>query len=172
VERELLAIVKYGDEILKRRAEPVRAIDDQLRALVEHMVFTMYQAPGVGLAAPQVGQSIQLCTVDPSQGETPGELITLINPEIIARDGEELSDEGCLSLPGFVFPVKRFTRILLKALTLDGKEVQFECAGFKARVIQHELDHLNGTLIIDHISPLKRSLAKKEIKRLKQSEQW
>lgn len=168
----MLDICKYGESVLKRRASEVQNIDEQMAKLVEQMRQTMYQANGIGLAAPQVGQSIQLALVDITQGENKDEFMVLINPVIIESEGSESGDEGCLSIPGITTQVSRFTRIKIKAYDLNGKEIQREFEGYKARVIQHEIDHLEGILIIDRVSSLKKQLMKKEIKKRKSDEQW
>ncbi|MCK4836733.1 MAG: peptide deformylase, partial [Candidatus Aminicenantes bacterium] len=140
--------------------------------LVEKMRFTMYEASGVGLAAPQIGKSIRLAIVDITSGENQDEFMVLINPEIIESQGSESAEEGCLSIPGISVQVDRSTHIKIRAHDLQGKEIQKEYEGHKARVIQHEIDHLKGVLIIDHLSILKKQLAKKEIKKLKKNDQW
>jgi peptide deformylase len=135
-------------------------------------VQTMHQAPGIGLAAPQVGASLQLITVDLTVGEIPEELLVLINPEITAAEGFEICEEGCLSVPGYSLPVKRHARIFLQATLLDGRELGMEFEGLKARVLQHEIDHLDGVLIVDRMSSLKRTLIRKEISQKRKSGQW
>ncbi len=169
---EPMKILTFGADVLGRKAGDVSDIDERLRRLVADMASTMYGAPGVGLAAPQVGESIQLAVIDPSSGETPTDFLVLINPRIVEAEGLETGDEGCLSLPGFTMPVERRTRILVQAVDLEGREWRREFSGFAARVVQHEIDHLNGTLIIDHQSPLKRTLVKGEIRKLKKSGKW
>ena len=165
-------ICKYGEEVLKTHSKKIKNIDDQIVQLVEQMRFTMYQANGIGLAAPQVGQSIQLAIVDITLGENQNEFMVLINPEIIESQGSESSEEGCLSIPGVTVPVDRHTYIKIRAYDLQGREIEKEYRDHRARVIQHELDHLNGVLIIDHLSSLKKQLVKKEIKKLKSNGQW
>jgi len=167
-----LKILTFGEEILARQAISIAEIDDRIRCLVSDMTRTMYEAPGVGLAAPQVGEAIQLVVADPSSGETPSDFLVLINPRIVEREGSESGEEGCLSVPGFTLPVDRSLRILIQALDLDGKEFRREFEGYRARVMQHEIDHLDGLLIIDRVSPLKRSLVKREIRKLKKSGKW
>lgn len=173
MEQGSLIILKFGQEILKKKARAVTNIDERLVTLARQMVTTMHRAPGVGLAAPQIGEPLQLATVDVSSGQVESELMVLINPRIIESDDlPATDDEGCLSFPGYSLPIPRSPRIVLSALDLEGKEFTQEFRDFKARVIQHEIDHLNGTLIIDHISNLKRALIKKEIKRLAKSGKW
>ena len=132
----------------------------------------MHQAPGIGLAAPQVGESVRLITVDLTVGEIPEELMILINPEITAAEGYEICEEGCLSVPGYSLPVKRNAKVFLQAILLDGRELRMEFEGLKARVLQHEIDHLNGILMVDRLSSLKRTLIKKEISQKRKSGQW
>ncbi len=169
---EILEIRKYGEEVLKHPARDLTDIDERVLELVRRMTRTMYEAPGVGLAAPQVGESLRLFTMDISSGEDPAEFAVLINPRILESEGTETGDEGCLSLPGESMGVRRATRILLTGLTLDGKPVRQEFSGFKARVIQHEIDHLDGILIIDRVSPLKRALIRQEIQKKRKSGEW
>jgi peptide deformylase len=172
VEPEPLKICKYGDEILKAKAREIRDITQQIADLAAVMARTMHQAPGIGLAAPQVGESLQLVTVDLSVGENPKEMLILANPRIVESEGHETSEEGCLSVPGYSLPIKRSARILLQAILLDGQELRAEFDGLKARVLQHEIDHLNGVLIVDRISSLKRTLIKKEISHKRKSGEW
>jgi peptide deformylase len=172
VEAPTLKILKYGDAILKLKARAVSEINQHIADLARAMAQTMHQAPGIGLAAPQVGESVQLITVDLTVGETPEELLVLINPQITASEGHETSEEGCLSVPGYSLPVKRNAKIFLQAVLLDGTELRMEFEGLKARVLQHEIDHLNGILIVDRISSLKRTLIKKEISQKRKSDQW
>lgn len=156
---------------LKGRA--VEDIDKKIMELTQHMQKVLHSTHnGIGLAAPQVGESLQLSVIDLSMGTDPEEFMVIINPQILEAEGGEVLDEGCLSLPGFTMPVKRKTRLLLKYLDLDGKEHREEFEGFSARVLQHEVDHLNGKLIIDRVSSLKRQLVKKEIKKLVKNGEW
>lgn len=172
VEESTLKIFKYGDEVLKVKARAITDITRHIADLAKSMVQAMHQAPGIGLAAPQVGESLQLITMDLTVGEIPEELMILINPQIIAAEGFEICEEGCLSMPGYSLPVKRNARISMEATMLDGRELRQEFEGLKARVLQHEIDHLNGILIVDRMSSLKRSLIKKEISQKRKSGQW
>jgi peptide deformylase len=172
VETEALKICKYGDNVLKVKAGEIRDITQQVIDLAAAMAQTMHQAPGIGLAAPQVGESVRLITVDLSVGENPEELLVVINPHITEAEGYEISEEGCLSVPGYSLPIKRSAKIFLQATRLDGSELRAEFDGLKARVLQHEIDHLNGVLIVDRISSLKRTLIKKEISHKRKSGQW
>ncbi len=168
----VLKIRKYGDEILREKAEEVKDINGELVDLARAMVETMYQAPGIGLAAPQVGESLRLITVDLSLGENPGELIIMINPRIVEKEGSVVDEEGCLSIPGFYEKVKRPKRVLVKGYDLNGKEIEIEAEDLLARVLCHEVDHLEGRLFIDLLSPLKRSFIKREIKKKMKAGEW
>jgi peptide deformylase len=172
VDEAALKILKYGEEVLKEKARAVTRIDQRIVNLAKAMVQTMHQAPGIGLAAPQVGESLRLITVDTSVGEIPEELLVLINPEITAAEGFEICEEGCLSVPGYSLQVKRHAKVILQATLLDGRELRLELEGLKARVLQHEIDHLDGILIVDRISSLKRTLIRKEINQKRKSGQW
>ena len=172
MEPETLKICKYGDEVLKEKAAEVRDISRHIIDLAAAMALTMRQAPGIGLAAPQVGESLRLVTVDLSVGENPAELLIVVNPLIVEAEGHETSEEGCLSVPGYSLPVKRSARILLQGVLLDGRELRAEFDGLKARVLQHEIDHLDGMLIVDRQSSLKRTLIRKEISQKRKSGEW
>ncbi len=163
----LLEIRKYPNEVLKKRAEKIENIDSELQKLIDDMIETMYKANGVGLAAPQVGVSKRLIVVDTSLREENQKLIVLINPEIIQSDEEILSEEGCLSLPGFITRLKRKEKVLVKGLDREGKEIEIEAEGLLSRALQHEIDHLDGILLIDRISPLKKELFRRKYQRVK-----
>jgi len=168
----LRKILKYPDPILRQEAEPVTAFDDELKTLVADMVETMYDAPGVGLAANQIGVLKQIVVIDITGSEAvEKELVTLINPKITNGEGEDEDEEGCLSVVDLTAKVKRFTTIQVEAQDLDGKPLNFTAEEFYARVIQHEVDHLNGHLFIDWISSLKRALYKKKRKKQLLAEQ-
>lgn len=158
----VLEIRKYPEEILKKKAEAITDINEDLHRLIDDMIETMYKANGVGLAAPQVGVSKRLIVVDTSPREANQSLIVLINPEISDSEGEILSEEGCLSLPGFITRLKRKEKILVKGLDRKGKEIEVQATGLLARALQHELDHLEGILLVDRISPLKRELFRRK----------
>ncbi|MBA2848131.1 peptide deformylase [Thermosulfuriphilus ammonigenes] len=161
-------IVIYPDPPLRETASPVEEIDGQLQKLIDDMIETMYAAKGVGLAANQVGELKRLVVMDVSQKDGhPGEILVLINPEIIEAEGELYEEEGCLSLPGYAAKVKRHARVLARAYDRQGREFELEGEGLLARAIQHELDHLNGILFIDHLSPLKRALFRKKWKKIR-----
>jgi peptide deformylase len=166
----ILDIVTYPDKFLKKPTKPVENIDGDLQELIDNMGETMYQAPGVGLAAIQVGIDQSMLIYDISPQDEQRELNVLVNPRIIENQGEVLSEnEGCLSVPEYRSDVKRHASILVEAYDRNEKLLRFEAHDFLAIVLQHEIDHLNGTLFIDRISPLKRQLyarrVKKQIKR-------
>ena len=157
----VLNILTYPDPELKKRSNPVTVITEKTRELVRDMAHTMYDAPGVGLAAPQVGVHQRIIVIDISGKDEPPELIVAINPEIIHAEGEEYEEEGCLSVPKFSANVRRHARVVVKALNLDGEEVIFRADELLAIAFQHEIDHLDGILFIDHLSPLKRGIFRK-----------
>ncbi|MBU0682118.1 MAG: peptide deformylase [Proteobacteria bacterium] len=161
----LREILKYPNPLLRKKAEKVTAFDDALQKLIADMAETMYDAPGVGLAAPQIGASLQLLVMDITSREEEPELIVLINPEISEGEGSEIDEEGCLSVVDLTAKVKRFSKIRVKAQDAEGNHLDFIAEEWFARVIQHEVDHLNGTLFIDHLSSLKRALYKKKRKK-------
>ncbi len=161
----LLTIVKYGNPVLTKRAEPISAFDEEILELARNMVQTMHAAPGIGLAAPQVNVSKRLITVDLSVGERPGQLIVLANPEFLETEGESILEEGCLSVPGIQEKVKRPARVIVRGIDLNGEERIIEASGLLARVFCHEIDHVNGRLFIENLSPLKKALIKKKLKR-------
>jgi len=161
----LREILVWPEECLKKKAAEIDTIDFQLVTLAEDMVQTMYSAPGVGLAAPQVGESKRLIVVDPHAKESPGNPLVVINPVIPEGIGRELGEEMCLSVPNFAVEVPRYTKILIKGLDLKGKPVEIEAEGFLARIFQHEIDHLNGQAIIGYASSLKRSIYLKKAKK-------
>ena len=158
-------IVLYPDDVLKNKAQDIDNIDVDIIALAEEMKNTMYSAPGVGLAAPQVGFPKRLILVDPTSNKEPGNLITLINPVIIESEGSDTDTEMCLSVPEISVDVPRATHIVVKGVDLTGKELIIEAEGFLARIYQHEIDHLNGTVILDYASRLKRSIYLKKRKK-------
>ncbi|MEN8141390.1 MAG: peptide deformylase [Thermodesulfobacteriota bacterium] len=166
----VLEILKYPNPLLRQAGEPVSKFDDELASLIQNMAETMYDAPGVGLAAPQVGVSKQLLVMDIRAKEEERELIVLINPEIIEAEGEAEEEEACLSVLDLSAKVKRYTTIKVKALNGHGEPVEFTANDWFARVIQHEMDHLQGVLFIDHLSRLKRALYKKKRKKQLQQE--
>ncbi len=161
----LLNILHFPDPKLRTVAKPVTVFDDKLRQLVADMFETMYEAPGIGLAATQVDQHIRLLVMDVSEeGDNP---LCLINPEIIQADGEEEMDEGCLSVPGFYEAVRRAHHIRVHAQNVKGNDIEFEAEGLEAVCIQHEMDHLQGKLFVDYISSLKRDRIRAKLTKLK-----
>lgn len=162
-------ILHYPDPLLKQVSVAVEHFDAELRQLATDMVETMYDAPGVGLAAPQVGELQRLIVIDCAGKEEPPDLLIAVNPQILAKEGESCEEEGCLSVPGYYAAVKRFNRVVLNYQDLDGLSRQREAEGLLAVAIQHEIDHLQGILFVDHLSPLKRSIFRK--KYLKQRQQ-
>ena len=165
-----IQIVKFPDPILREKAQPVTDSDGTLQQLIDQMVDTLYHVPGLGVAAPQVGKSLQLFVYDMTlrQGETQ-KLTVLMNPEIIESGGEIIEEEGCLSIPDYWEKVKRAARVMVKGVDRHGKEVRFEAEGLHARLIQHEMDHLNGVLMLDHLSSLKRNILLRKIKKNRKS---
>jgi peptide deformylase len=166
----ILDVLDYPDPRLRRRSEPIEKLTDELRQLAADMLETMYDEPGIGLAAPQVGHAIRLIVVDTDWTDEGAERkpCVFVNPEIVERSGETTWNEGCLSVPDFNADVDRAERVVLKALDLEGAEVTETATGLRAVCFQHEIDHLDGILFIDRISRLKRSLyVKKRRKELR-----
>jgi len=158
-------ILILGDEALTRKSFPVETIDEDVRQLARDMIETLHAAPGIGLSAPQVGVNRRLIVVDLSIGEDPAELNVLVNPEITREDGSCVREEGCLSIPETFEKVTRPQKISLRGLDLDGRETVIEAADLKARAFCHEIDHLDGKLFIDRLSPLKRGLIRKKFRK-------
>ena len=166
-------IVKYGQPVLEQNAEAVTEFDTQeLNKLIDDMFESMYAARGVGLAAPQIGIGKRIAVIDVSTGEDPAQKIVLINPEIVSFEGSQTGEEGCLSIPTFREPVTRAQKVTVRAR--DAKGVEFEMTGedLLARAFQHETDHLNGRLYISHISPLKRDLIRRKIRKMQKAGEW
>ncbi|MDI1471681.1 MAG: peptide deformylase [Thermodesulfovibrio sp.] len=163
----ILEIKKYPDDILKVKASFVDEINGNIQKLIDDMIETMYKANGVGLSAPQVGVSKRIIVVDTSPREENQSLIVLVNPEIVNSDGEIISEEGCLSIPGFITRLQRKQKVFVKGLDKNGKEIEIEAEGLLARALQHEIDHLDGILLIDRISPLKRELFRRKYKKIR-----
>ena len=165
-------ILKYGDPGLHERARKVDALTPDIDRLVNDMIETMYAAPGVGLAAPQVGAALRIFVVDVSVGRDPLGLFVMINPEFVERDGMQLEEEGCLSVPGFNATVVRPTRAVVKGLDRRGEDIQQEGTGLLARAFQHEMDHLDGTLFVDRLRGIKRDLIVRKIRKLTRAGKW
>jgi peptide deformylase len=168
----ILPILRYGDSGLHERAADVTSFDADLHRLVDNMIETMYAAPGVGLAATQVGVPLRVFVVDLSIGRTNGELIVMVNPSFVEREGTQIEEEGCLSAPGFNATVVRPRRAVLKGFTRDGIEQTVEGLDLLARAFQHEMDHLDGTVFIDRLRGIKRDLIVRKIQKLKKSGKW
>ena len=161
-------ILTYPDPELKKKSAPVTVINEKTRELVLDMAETMYDAPGVGLAAPQIGVHQRIVVIDVSGKDEAPELIVAINPVIIHAEGESYEEEGCLSVPKYAANVRRHERVVVKALNLEGEEITCKAEGLLAVAFQHEIDHLDGILFIDHISPLKREIFKRKYRRLRE----
>jgi len=165
-------ILKYGDTALHAAARAVDALTPDIERLIDDMIETMYAAPGVGLAAPQVGVSLRLFVVDISVGRDPNGLMVLVNPEFVERDGVQLEEEGCLSVPGFNATVMRPSRAVITARDRNWDEHTYEGNGLLARAFQHEMDHLDGTLFVDRLRGIKRELIVRRIKKLSRTGKW
>jgi peptide deformylase len=163
-------ILTLPNKILREKSEPIKNIDEEIKAILNNMAETMYAAPGIGLAAVQVGIKKRLVVMDCSREEDKKELIKLINPEIISKSNEKsIYEEGCLSIPDFSEEVERFSTCIVEYIDINGKKQILECDDLMATCVQHEIDHLNGKLFIDHISRLKREkITRKFIKLSKQ----
>lgn len=159
----ILDILKFPDPRLRNSAKPVKKVDAEVRTLADDMLETMYKAPGIGLAATQVGVARQVLVVDIS--EERDQPLVLINPQIVAAEGEEEMEEGCLSVPGFYEKVKRAERVRVKALDREGEELDLELDGLLAVCVQHEIDHLHGKLFVDYLSRLKRERIRKKLEK-------
>lgn len=159
-------ILAYPDPILKKKALPVAIINDATRELIRDMAETMYDAQGVGLAAPQIGVSQRIIVIDVSQKDDRPELIVCINPMFIHTEGESYEEEGCLSVPKYAANIHRHAKVVVKALDLHGEEVTYNAEGLLAIAFQHEIDHLDGILFVDHLSPLKKEMFKKKYRRM------
>lgn len=169
----ILPVVKYGDPVLVTKAERIESITDEIKELAANMFETMYVEEGIGLAAQQVGELIMLAVVDPSAGEDPEARVVLINPEIIETSEEiEAFQEGCLSFPEIRFDVDRPVKITVKALNLEGEEKIYQADDILARVMQHEIDHLNGIVFIDHLKGMAKQMVKTRIRNLKRKGEW
>jgi len=166
------AIVKYGQPVLHEPAQPIESIDETVHALIEDMVETMYVAPGVGLAAPQIGVPVRLFVVDLSVGRSDSGLIVMVNPQIVAREGMQTEEEGCLSVPGFNATVVRPTKVVVRGLDREGRERTLEGEGLLARAFQHEMDHLDGTVFLDRLRGIKRDMIVRKIQKLRRTGKW
>jgi peptide deformylase len=165
-------IVKYGNSVLEKPAAPVTDFDDELKKLVEDMFESMYEAKGVGLAAPQIGISKRLAVIDVTFKENPREKLVLANPEIIHTEGKQTQSEGCLSIPDFRENVTRANKVTIRAQDVNGKWYEKTGEELLARAFLHETDHLNGKLYLSHLSALKRDLIKRKIRKLVKAGEW
>jgi peptide deformylase len=165
-------ILKYGDDVLHQHARPVGELTGDIQQLIDDMIETMYAAPGIGLAAPQVGVPLRIFVVDVSVGREPDGLMVMINPSFVERDGMQLEEEGCLSVPDFNATVVRPSRVVLTGLDRSGTEHRREGQGLLARAFQHEMDHLDGTLFVDRLRGIKREMILRKIRKLSRAGKW
>ena len=165
-------ILRYGDSVLGQRATSVESLTGEINTLIDDMIETMYVAPGVGLAAPQIGVPLRIFVADTSLGRDPDDLIVMINPEIVEREGVQQEEERCLSVPGFNATLARPARAVVRGLDRTGTVHAVEGTGLLARALQHELDHLDGTLFVDRLRGLKREMIVRKVAKLKRSGKW
>lgn len=163
---------RLGDQVLRTPARPVETVTPDIGALVDRMVATMYAAPGIGLAAPQIGVPLRVFVVDLSMGREAGALLTVINPEWVSREGMQLEEEGCLSVPGFTATVARPLHAVIRGMDRDGVVREHRGEGLLARAFQHEMDHLDGTLFVDRLRGIRRDLILRRIHKLQKSGRW
>jgi peptide deformylase len=168
----LLEIVKWPNPVLDTPADPVTEFDEKLHRLVNDMFETMYAAPGVGLAAVQVGVAKRLFVMDCSGGKDPDEQIVLVNPEVLAAEGDQNGEEGCLSFPGIYTPVERSLRAVVRAQDIHGNEFEIDGQELTARCMLHETDHCDGIVFLDKMSSIKRELVKRKIRKLQKIGKW
>ena len=165
-------IMKWGTPVLHEPSKPVERIDGEIRRLIDDMVDTMYAAPGIGLAAPQIDVPLRVIVIDLSVGEDSSQVITLVNPEIVQQDGEQREEEGCLSVPKYYGSPVRPARVTVKGLDLHGNERVYEATELLARAFCHEIDHIDGLLFVDRLTPLKRDLLKRKLKKRARANDW
>jgi peptide deformylase len=165
-------ILRYGEQPLHHAAAEVQAFDDPLLQLIDDMIETMYAAPGIGLAATQLGISKRVFVADVSNGRDRRSLVVMVNPVVVEREGMQLEEEGCLSVPGFNATVVRPSRLVVRGLDRDGNEQTIEGKTLLARAFQHELDHLDGFVFVDRLRGIKRDLIVRRIQKLKRSGKW
>ena len=158
-------IVRYGDPVLHAPSASVEKIDDSIRTLLADMVETMYAAPGIGLAAPQIGVSLRVIVIDLSVGEDRSQLIQLVNPQFVEKDGEQRQEEGCLSIPGYGGTPTRPARVTVRGLDPQGEERVYTATELLARAFCHEIDHIDGLVFVDRLSPLKRDLMRRKLRK-------
>lgn len=165
-------ILRYGESALHARARPVTTFDDTLRQLLRDMAETMYSAPGVGLAGPQIGVPLRVFVIDVTVGRQPGNLLEIVNPEFVVCEGMQMEEEGCLSLPGFNATVVRPARAVVRGQDREGQEITIEGTGLLARALQHEMDHLDGSLFVDRLRGIKRDVIVRKVQRLRRGGKW
>ena len=165
-------LLRHGAPVLHRPADPVPTVTPEIQSVIDDLIQTMYAAPGIGLAAPQIGVPLRIFVVDVTAGRSSGELFVVVNPEFVERDGMQVEEEGCLSVPGFNASVVRPARVVVRGLDREGVERTVEATGLLARAFQHEIDHLDGTLFIDRLRGIKRDLIVRRIQKLKRSGKW
>jgi peptide deformylase len=165
-------IVKFGDPVLQSRAADVTTVDDPVQKLIDDMIETMYAAPGIGLAAPQIGVPLRIFVVDLSLGRNPDDLIVMVNPDFVEREGMQLEEEGCLSVPGFDATVMRPARVVVRGLDRHGTSRTVEGTDLRARAFQHEMDHLDGMLFVDRLRGIKRDLIVRKIRKMIKAGTW
>jgi peptide deformylase len=168
----LRPILRLGDSILSEPARAVDAITPEIETLIDDMIETMYAAPGIGLAAPQVGVSLKIFVIDLSLGKDPTALHTMINPQFIEREGMQLEEEGCLSIPGFTATVARPQRVVVEGQNRQGEKYRLDGTGLMARALQHEMDHLHSCLFVDRLRGISRDLILRKIKKLSKAGKW
>jgi peptide deformylase len=164
--------VKWGEAVLHTPSQAVKEIDGALASLFEDMVETMYAAPGIGLAAPQIGVPLRVIVIDLSVGEEPGGLIKLVNPVIVEKEGEQREEEGCLSIPNVAGTPVRPARVTVKGLDPEGRERVYTATELLARAFCHEIDHIDGLLFVDRLTPLKRDLLKRKLRKKAKADDW
>ncbi len=165
-------IVKWGTPVLHAPARAVERVDDEVRALLRDMLDTMYAAPGIGLAAPQIGVPLRAIVIDLSVGAEPRQVIQLVNPEFVSKSGEQKHEEGCLSIPGYAGSPVRPEHVRVKGLDPEGNERVYEGTELLARAFCHEIDHIDGLLFVDRLSPLKRDLMKRKLRKRARGDDW
>lgn len=165
----LLPIRKYGDPVLRKRAKEVSRVDEKIRKIAFHMQETLKEAGGMGLAANQVGEELRIIVVDPSRFQIDASPFFMVNPVVVNSHGEQIEEEGCLSIPGTYADVNRPLELTVKGMDLNEKEIVVEAKGFLSRILAHEIDHLNGILFVDHLSSIKRSLLSRKLRKISAS---
>ncbi len=165
-------IVKWGAAVLHAPAKRVETLDESVSRLVSDMIDTMYAAPGIGLAAPQIGVALRVIVIDLSVGEDKSQLLHLVNPEFVEKEGEQRHEEGCLSIPGYGGSPVRPARVVVKGLDLEGRERTYVGTELLARAFCHEIDHIDGLLFVDRLSPLKRDLMKRKLRKRSRADDW